>query len=85
MVQVFWTTTTVITKRTFPLPPHLEDEAGSTASAGPINTRALQKNNPEPARFFLALSLCYCHCLDKSTELKMMVQRGEFVVMMSKR
>jgi len=67
------------------VPPRLKDKAGLTASAGPINTRVMQRNNPEPVHFFLALSLCYCHRLDKCTELKMMAQRAEFVMMMSKR
>lgn len=61
----------------------LKDKAGLTA--GPINRKALQKNSPDPAHIYLALSPCYCNCLDKSTELKIMAQKAEFVVMTSGR
>lgn len=71
MVQDFQTTTTVTTKWTFPSLLTKRIKQISSLLLVP-STQEHCKNNTEPVYFYLALSLCSCHCLDKSTTLKMM-------------
>lgn len=71
MAQVFGTTTTANKKWTFP--SLLTERIKQISSLLLVpSTQEHCNNNAEPAGFYLALSLCSCHRLDKSTTLKIM-------------